>query len=554
MNPYAFLSLASLLINLVLAGYILSKNPRGPAARIYVVLLVAFSIWGIPEIIIRAFPGGNLEMLLLLIKVEWIGISFIPGVMAHFVLAYPRRSRFLDHPWSLLVLYTPSIVFTSFLWAGDLLVKDVVLGPLGYSALVGILYLPLASLYAVIIILALGYLGRAYIHAEDHRSRVRYALILAGFAIPTLAGTITEVFGPFLFQAGTRLGLGTVYTTIFASFIAYAVFRYAFLVIEPGMEVSAVGRRFGWEGGRNYLVLERGRKNSFMAFRELVQETPGLCVTAFPPQMLAEEFSLHRIPFLWLTSQEGYRWSLKPTLLEVDVLQTVLKFMRDNRGSVLLLDDLEYLSEVNGFKPVLRFVSKLVATASKYGCTLITDLNPRAVGGHQLAMMKGLFDEVVPLSNGDLPAPPMVPSTSILWEGERGECFKTISKATISRKILVSSLFPEKLESAYGLHDATFLWIAPTSHPEFSTYDASRLSFEVLRDVSKALSEETLVYLGELELLVEQTSFLNVLEYVKHLIDATISRTGVVVATARRDSIPESQLSVLEKRFATRVL
>ncbi len=470
--------------------------------------------------------------------------------MAHFVLAYPRRGRLLEQPWGLLLIYTPSIVFTSFLWAGDLLVKDVVDGSLGPTALVGDLYLPLASLYAVIIIAALVFLAGAYRRPQDHRSRIRSGLLLAGFAIPTLAGTVSEVFWPVLSGTGSRIGLGSAYTTIFLAFVAYAIFRHGLLIIEPAVEIGEVHAKFGWEKGRNYLVLERGRRNSFTAFRELVQDAPGLCVTAFPPQILAEQFSLERTPILWLSSQEGYVWALRPTYLEVDVLQTILKFMKDNRGSVLLFDDVEYLMEVNGFKPVLRTVSTLASTASKYACTLIVSLDPDSVESSRVATLKGMFDEVPAIKEKREPKPTFLSPTSILWEGEREGLFREISQATLQRKVVISTVFPEKLQSDYDLYDAAFLWITPSPHPNFSSYDVSRLDLEVLRDASRSITEDTLVYLGELELLVEEAGFLTVLEFVKHLGDLAISKSALVVASIESRALPRNQVSTMKKRFA----
>ncbi len=553
MNHYALLSLGALVVNIMLAGYILSKNPTGAAARIYTLLLAAFILWDIPEFILRGFPSGDKEQLLLLTRVEWTGISFIPGLMSHFVLAYPRRSPLLARPWSLLVIYTPSVVFASFLWAGDLLVEDVAIGPLGYSAVVGLLYLPLASLYALIILVAFVHLTTAYRQAEDSRSRRRSALILVGFSFPVLVGTVTEVYGPFIFQLGTRVGLGTVYTTVFAAFVAYAIFRHGFLVIEPATEVLPVRQTYGWERGRNYLVLERGRRNSFVAFRELVQDVPGLCVTAFPPQILGEEFSIGRTPFLWLSSQKDYEWSLKPTYLEVDVLQTVLRFMKENKGAVILLDDVEYLSQVNGFPSTLRTVSRLTAAASREGCTLLVNMSPSSMESRQIAALKAAFDEIQTPAEEAPKKPLFISPGSILWEGERAECFEAISKVTLSPKILVSSIFPKKLQEAYGLYDASFLWITATSHPRFLTRDPSRLAFEVLRDVSRGIQRDSLVYLGELDLLAEHVDFLTVLEYVKHLIDAAMAKSGLVVASIAKGSFSPRRLAILEKRFGSKM-
>ncbi len=552
MNPFSYQSLTSLLLNVILVGYILSKNPRAPSAQVYVLLLASFILWSIPEFIVRAFPGNDMQRLLLLIRIEWTGISFIPALMAHFVLAYPRRSPFLDYPWSLLVLYTPSVVLTTFLWAGNLLVEDVVVGPLGYhSAKVGSAYLPLAFLYTLIILLALAYLSRAYRRAEDHRSRMMLGLVAAGFAIPTLAGTVTEVFGPYIFQSGTRLGFGTAYITVFLAFVALAVFRYGFLVIRPVREVGTVGRRFGWERGQNHLVLERRRDNSFSAFRELVQDAPGLCVTAFPPRMLSERYALHKTPFLWLSSQKNHRWSLKPTYLEVDVLHTILKFLGNNRGSTLLIDDLEYLAEVNGFKPLVRTVSTVAAAASKYGCTLISNLNPASLEPFQVASLRGLFDRIQTLDGEEQAAEPSFTSpSSILWREKREKCFQEISRSGLRGKFVVSTLFPEKLRAEFGLQDASFVWISAAGRSEYPTYDATRLHYEVLRDASKAVHEDTLIYLGELDVLAEEAGFLTVLEYVKRLTDLAISKSSLAVATVHRASMSAGQLSILEKRFS----
>lgn len=548
--PFAFLSLAALVIGVGLAGVILLRNPRGRTARIYVLLLATFIIWALPEFLIRLSPPGDPDVLRLLIRVQWTGIAFIPGVMTHFVLEYPRRSPLLERPWALLLIYTPSIIFTSFLWAGDLLVRDVVQGPMGPTALVGDLYLPLASLYALIIILALYTLGRAYVQPQDQRSKRRSALLLAGFAIPTLAGTVTEVFWPVVTGTGTRLGLGTAYTTVFLAFVALAIFRYGFLAIAPVREVASVERRFGWAKGRNYIVLEPGRENSFAAFRELVEDAPGLCVTGFPPPLVAQAYGLERTPVLWLSTQEGYAQSLRPTYLEVDVLQTLLKFLRENAGSVLLLDDVEYLVEVNGFKPVVRTVATVASAASKSRGTLIVNVHPEGLPSRQMTTLRGLFDEVPQTEAGEHPTAGLLTSPSVLWKGDRAECLMEISRATLPRKIVISTLFPEKLQTEYDLYDAVYLWITPTPHPNFSSYDASRLDLEVIRDASRSLTADALLYLGELELLVEATSFLTVLEYVKYLVDLASARSSLVVASVSADAIAPGQLSTLEKRFA----
>ncbi len=114
-------------------------------------------------------------------------------------------------------------------------------------------------------------------------------------------------------------------------------------------------------------------------------------------------------------------------------------------------------------------------------------------------------------------------------------------------------MFPEKLQEAYDLYDASFLWITSGDHPRFPTHNPSQLPFEVLRHISKGLLRDSLVYLGELDLFVEETAFLTVLEYVKHVIDLAAPKSCLVVASVAKGSVNSSHLTILEKRFRSTV-
>lgn len=550
MSAAAYLSLGALLITALLAAYLVWRSPSSPTAQLYVVLLATFILWDIPEFVIRLEPPLTDAAFELLVRVEWTGISLIPAVMAHFVLSYPRRSRLLDRPWALLLLYAPSIVFTSFLWGGDLLVAGIVVGPLGIDGDPGLLYPYLGTLYAVIILWALSHLWRSYQGETDPRARRRYVHLLVGFGVPVLAGSVTEIYGPLLFDLPTRLGLGTVYTAVFGAFMAYAVFRHGMLVIEPAREAESVGR-FSRAKGRNYLLLSPSRSDGFSAFRALVQEVPGLCVTAFPPTLLAEAHDLRRVPFLWLSAQEGYRETLKPVYLEADVLQTLLRFIRDHPGAALLWDDLEYLVAVNGSKAVLRTLHRVAAAASQHGCTLIATIHPDALSGPETAALAGVFDEVEPLEGPDAAAEPaFVPPGCLLWTGDRGDCFRALSRAALGRKTVASTLYPEKLRSSYDLREAGFLWLTPDARGETPAYDPTRLTLEVRRDLTRQAAPDSLLYLGELEVLVQEAGFLEVLEYVKQVGDAAVLRGSLVVASVQASGLPPGPLATLTRRFA----
>ncbi|MFQ5986946.1 MAG: DUF835 domain-containing protein [Thermoplasmata archaeon] len=551
MSFHALLSLGALLINGILFGYIALRGPRGTTARIFTALLFVFALWALPETLLRLDVGWTEGELLLLIRILQTALSFIPGILAHIALAYPRPHTLLERSWGLLVIYTPSLIFAALVWGGDAIVGGVGQGLLGPANIPGSAYIPIASLYAAIIFFALGYLARNYLREQDRRAKRRYLFLLVGVGIGVIGATITEIYGPFIFGSQVRLGLGTLYTTAFAALATFAIFRYGFLVIAPAMEPASAAGGFAWERGRNYVVLERGRSNSFRAFRGLAEEVPGLCMTAFPPQLLADTYALQRTPILWLSSQEGYPLSLKPTYLEVDVLQTLLTFMRDNPGAALLLDDLEYLAQINGFKAILRTLSQIAAAASKYRCTLLANLNPSSLDPVQVSSLRALFDQAEWGEDGGTPPSlPLAAPGCVLWVGRRKDCFAALAQAPGEGKTVASTLFPEKLREGYDLTGASFLWLSPETHEDFPSYRPTRLTLEVLRDLVRTMKPRSVAYIGELDVLIEEAGFLEVLEYTKLVVDAAIHRASLVVASVEPDAVSGQVLSMLEKRFA----
>src|SRR2546422_10080337 len=98
---------------------------------------------------------------------------------------------------------------------------------------------------------------------------------------------------PLLTSPDARIVLGSLYTMVWSIFIAYAVARYRYLVIEPVVEVRpARVPRHRLERGLNYLVLENGRSAAMGAFRDIVSATPALCVTCLAPPHVTARFGL----------------------------------------------------------------------------------------------------------------------------------------------------------------------------------------------------------------------------------------------------------------------
>src|SRR3989475_6405179 len=121
------------------------------------------------------------------------------------------------------------------------------------------------------------------------------------------------------------------------------------------------------------------------AFRDIVSATPGLCVTGLAPPHVAARFGLERTPILWITTASSTERTVRPNGLDFELVHTVVKFLRENPGTAVLLDDLDYLSAVAGFDAVGRFLKRVVNQASASKGTVIVAAGPGALTPDQVA-------------------------------------------------------------------------------------------------------------------------------------------------------------------------
>src|SRR2546427_557976 len=225
-------------------------------------------------------------------------------------------------------------------------------------------------------------------------------------ALGSVPAAITELAWPVLTGTDTRLGLGSLSTMMWSIFIAYAVARYRYLAIEPVVEVRpARAPRHRLERGLNYLVLENGRSAAMGAFRDIVSATPGLCVTGLAPTHVAAEFGLERTPILWITTASSTERTVRPSGLDFELVHTVVKFLRENPGTAVLLDDLDYLSAVAGFDAVGRFLKRVVNQASASKGTVIVAAGQGTFTPDQVAVLRGSVDPLADIQEAPNPTP-----------------------------------------------------------------------------------------------------------------------------------------------------
>ena len=547
----AALSLFALGVSGFLAVYVLGVNPRGHANRAFFILMMSFVLWDACEAIARAMPEGVPSASVYpFVQGVWVGISLVPAALIHIALTYPEETHWLKRPAAYVLVYAPAVAWAYLIFRTDWLIAGVSPSSLGPGARVGSEYLVLAVLYAAWFYVSVALFVGGWWRVRKGRMRRMQGVVVAGLLLGTIPAGITEIFWPLLLGGDTPMGLASSYTLIWSIFIAYAIARYRYMVIEPVMERAAPRRaRHPLQGGLNYLVIEPGRSAGMGAFREIVSTTPGLCVTGLSPARVAERFGLERTPILWITSTSAHGRMVRPQALDFELVHTILKFLRENPGTAVLLDDLDYLASVNGFDAVARFLKRVANQASAAHGTLIVTVGRDTFTPDQAAILGGCVDRVLEIqetANGDFP--PGRHHELLLMTGQDAP----FAMPLLSRAggLLLTTEHPTKARLRFG-DRFEVLWI--TDHPEPGTPSVRPTSLDT--EGKRAVSNHLHAHPGSDLVLVglEQVALLSDFEmlhaFVKETIDLSGTRGSRLVATLTPSALSFQETAMLARRF-----
>ncbi len=543
-------SLVALGVSAFLAVYVLGRHPRSPPNRAFFALMLTFSWWDACEAVERAFPSGApAASVYPWTQGVWLGISAVPAALMQLGLVYPERRPWYRQAYLPLV-YSPVLGWAYLIFGTQHLISGVGQGILGPDALVGDSYLLLALLYAAWFYLSVALFVANWWRVRGSNLATVQGVVLLGLLIGSIPAGLTEIFWPLLGGFLTRLGFGSLYTLVWAIFLAFAIARYRYLVIEPVTEPAAAApTRHPLSRGFNYLVVEPGRAAGMGAFREIVSTTPGLCVTGLAPARVADRFGLARTPILWITSVSSGERTVRPQALDFELVHTVLKFLRENPGTAVLLDDLDYLASVNGFDAVARFLKRVTNQASASGGTVIVTAGNGSFTAEQFAVLGGCVDHVMDVREltDSVPSPTQDHALVFLPPQDVASLLPLVSAG---RGLIVTTEHPSKARRKFR-EGFEILWI--TEHPEPGQLCArpTALDTEARRAVGAYLAAHPRdpVVLAGIEQMALFADFPALLAFVKDTVDSTALRDSRVVATISPSGLPPLETSMIARRL-----
>ena len=547
----AMLPFGALVVSAFLGAYVLGLNPRGSANRSAFLVMLAFIIWDLGEIVQRSFaPGTSSDTLFFWARITWVGVVLVPATLYHLALTYPSRSAWFRGPWALAAVYAPFVFWAYLVTSTNLIISGMSANAFGPSARISSTYVYLAPFFGAWMFSSVLVFVRSWWRVRKTPSRSMQGVVVFGLLLGTVPAAITELAWPVLTSTDTRLGLGSLYTMMWSIFIAYAVARYRYLVIEPVVEVRpARVPRHRLERGLNYLVLENGRSAAMGAFRDIVSATPGLCVTGLAPPRVAARFGLERTPILWITTASSTERTVRPNGLDFELVHTVVKFLRENPGTAVLLDDLDYLAAVAGFDAVGRFLKRVVNQASASKGTVIVAAGQGTFTPDQVAVLRGSVDRLLDIQEAPNPTPNGT-ADHVLMTINAQDAPVALPLVGARRGLLLTTEHPSKARVRYG-DRFDIVWVTDHPEPGTPTVRPKALDTEGRRAIANYASVHSgtdivLVGLDQLALYVDARSWL---PFVKDALDIASLHDCRLFLTVAPETMRTQELAMLSRRF-----
>ncbi len=151
------------------------------------------------------------------------------------------------------------------------------------------------------------------------------------------------------------------------------------------------------ETGFNYLLYEEKADISYRILEDFVSKgAPALCLTTAYPSKLKKMYKkLADATVIWLSeSSGGGVETMSASRLDFEVTRTMTRFMRDNKGGIVLLDGFEYLILENDFEKVRKFIKKINDFASMNEATFIVTVNKESFPKEVITTLSKDFDIV----------------------------------------------------------------------------------------------------------------------------------------------------------------
>lgn len=376
----AVISILAAMTCLSLGAYVLFKNPHLMSSKIFGLLASIATLTGLADFLIITAPDGGTA---LAFARPLIFLSTLLSATMLYMTSYLPYER--ERSW--LVRHRRGFAAVAIVIA---LVPAVTIGTVAqdqYGWWISA-SLPMVWWYAVIYSFYFaGIIILARRYRKEEREDVKRLILppAAGIGVPILSAAVVVLIQASGSEVPPMLSLTILATSVC---FVYGIFRQKLFILKPAEErPQTVGSVPAVGPGRGVLVETKIDTLAYRMFiNELASGSPGLLITRKHPQLVREQHELQDTPILWLTTKPGPD-SIDPTSISL-LLHTTVKFLQRGKGSVILLDGLEYLGSYTRPGEVMQFIYGLKDAAIVNGSKLIITVDPETMGERELSLLE----------------------------------------------------------------------------------------------------------------------------------------------------------------------
>jgi diguanylate cyclase (GGDEF)-like protein/PAS domain S-box-containing protein len=233
MQVFIFFATVFLLFTVLLAAYILYKNPKKNVNRLFAVFSFPGVVWCFGFIFMTSAPDESSARLWFRIMAS--GWPFLEPLMLNVILELTENGFVKKHRWIYAVIYMPAFIMAYFHIVETRFVEDFVHTSLGWAYLYKRRPFELilnVGYVAVFIIAALALLHRSIRKTASIMHKKQYRVMFLTILVSVFSFMLIT-YAPVMFNMPPISYLDLVSMQIWELGLSYAILRYGLMVISP---------------------------------------------------------------------------------------------------------------------------------------------------------------------------------------------------------------------------------------------------------------------------------------------------------------------------------
>ena len=281
---------------------------------------------------------------------------------------------------------------------------------------------------------------------------------------------------------------------------------------------------------------------------ELVAETKCLLLTGKHPSTVKINFAFQNVETLWLTDIETEEECCSPERFDIEAIQTINTFWNNCPDGIVIIDDVEYLSEILTFEKIAEYLKELADKSSMNRNTIIVHIAPSALSPRERSTILTIFDRQI---GAELEPVPSKVTRTWLSYSEMNENFATQIRSKLGSEplLIISKSNVTDLQKLFGTN-ANIYKMTDKLSEEYNTISPKSIEtdfFVVIKEYIRSGGKTILI--DGLDVIYEEVDYKMFIRFIKDITDIANRDNINLICTMKNDNVSEKHRVMIEQRF-----